>query len=70
MGAIIFGGTFLVMRQFSLREIILGGNYPWGNYPGDNHPVGNYPGGQFSSKVIVLEPIFTYFAFSSPSEFS
>ena len=45
MGAIIFGGTFLVMGQFSLREIILGGNYPWGNYPGDNHPVGNYPGG-------------------------
>ena len=45
VGAIIFGGTFLVMGQFSLREIILGGNYPWGNYPGDNHPVGNYPGG-------------------------
>ena len=43
MGAIIFGGNFVVMRQLSSGQffrgaILLGGNYPGGNYPGGNWP--------------------------------
>ena len=48
MGAIFYGGNFMVRGQFSGEQffsgvIILGGNHPGGNYPGGIFLWGNCP---------------------------
>ena len=58
MGAIIFGGSFMVRGQFSGEQlssrviargaILLGVNYPRGQFPGGNYPGSNFPRGQLS----------------------
>ena len=48
MGAIIYGGNFLVRGQFSSGAIVRRATFLGGNYPGGNHPGSNYPGVSYS----------------------
>ena len=38
MGAIVFGGNFMVRASIFLGAIFLVGNYPAGNYAGSSYP--------------------------------
>ena len=69
MGAFIFGGNYIVRRQFSGGKfssgaIILGGNCPERIFRGQSSrgqlSEGQLSRGQFSSGAIVLEPNFFY----------